>query len=101
MTRSDNVPILAWSVPGTDTVLEPGQRGYLTPGERGYMRSMYMLLEAAYRDPSKETVLVLDDDALFTCNFERDLSKLLAEPRCVVNLNSLLYTAPSTASSLS
>ena len=46
-----------------------------------YMRSMYEVLEATYRDESKKMVLVLDDDALFTCNFEYDFAKLLAEPR--------------------
>mmetsp|Transcript_16818 Transcript_16818/g.49527 ORF Transcript_16818/g.49527 Transcript_16818/m.49527 type:complete len:274 (-) Transcript_16818:14-835(-) len=72
--------VQAWRRDGGELLL-PGQTGYLTPGERGYMRSMYTLLKKVYEDPSRKHVLVLDDDALFTCTFERDLAKVLGESR--------------------
>eukprot|EP00041_Stephanoeca_diplocostata_P035439 m.1249312 g.1249312 ORF g.1249312 m.1249312 type:complete len:443 (+) comp24701_c0_seq36:443-1771(+) len=68
--------------PEGSVVLKPGDRGYLTMGERGYLASMRAVLKMAYADESCTSIMVIDDDAVFSCNFGSDLTKLLSEPRC-------------------
>ena len=80
---SQTKTVLAWKQKHGHKPLLPGSPGYLTAGERGYMRSMYQVLQTVYNDPTREYVLVLDDDALFTCTFEQDLDRLLSESRYV------------------
>ncbi len=40
------------------------------------------------QDPNVTSVLVLDDDSIFSCTFASDLRKLLKEPRCGSHISS-------------
>eukprot|EP00040_Diaphanoeca_grandis_P012058 m.61522 g.61522 ORF g.61522 m.61522 type:complete len:480 (-) comp22998_c0_seq1:42-1481(-) len=65
-------------------VIRKGESGFLTAGERGYLASMLEVLAEVESDASLTSVMVIDDDALFTCSFEDDLKKLLSDTRCGV-----------------
>lgn len=39
-------------------------------------------------DMRRMRVQVIDDDAVFSCNFQSDLTKLLSEPRCASNISA-------------
>lgn len=69
-----------------DTGIESieGEKGFLKPGERGYTASMRALFKLGIEttDGSMDRVMVIDDDALFSCEFERDLTLALSQARC-------------------
>ena len=56
--------------------------GFLTLGERGYLASMKKLFESALTDPEAKTILVIDEDAIFDCDFRARLLDVLSSPRC-------------------
>eukprot|EP00730_Choanoeca_flexa_P013068 TRINITY_DN4935_c0_g1_i2.p1 TRINITY_DN4935_c0_g1~~TRINITY_DN4935_c0_g1_i2.p1 ORF type:complete len:408 (+),score=89.84 TRINITY_DN4935_c0_g1_i2:149-1372(+) len=67
--------------PGSRPLL-PGEEGYLTMGERGYLASMSNLFKQALEDKSVKTILVMDDDALLHCDFNKELERVLSDTRC-------------------
>jgi hypothetical protein len=75
--------------PQTGELTLKGQAGFLTAGERGYRGSMRKLFARLILTNVVGNVLVLDEDALFKCNFETKLRDLLAVPRCG---NHVLHT---------
>ena len=76
-----------YRAPGQKHALREGDPGYLTPGERGYIASMRGVFTQALRHKSVTSILVLDDDAIFTCSFEKDLRRVLAQPRCGLHVS--------------
>ena len=56
------------------------QQRVLPSGERGYLESMLRIFQRALHNESMDRLLVIDDDALFTCQFESDLVHPLPPP---------------------
>lgn len=64
------------------TVLRSSEPGFLTAGERGYLASMRKLFATLLDDPTATNVMVIDDDAVFACDFEHRMQAVLRHPRC-------------------
>eukprot|EP00051_Salpingoeca_urceolata_P006279 m.83232 g.83232 ORF g.83232 m.83232 type:complete len:439 (-) comp14760_c0_seq2:111-1427(-) len=62
--------------------IRTGEPGFLTAGERGYRQSMKRLFQMLLKENSVKTVMVTDDDVVFSCHFATHLRSVLSQPRC-------------------
>eukprot|EP00042_Codosiga_hollandica_P042477 m.390021 g.390021 ORF g.390021 m.390021 type:complete len:494 (+) comp56338_c0_seq7:2743-4224(+) len=75
--------VRTWLNPQNKVLTREGaEDGFLTLGERGYLASMKKLFEHVLTKPEVDSVMVIDEDAVFDCNFREQLLHVLQQPRC-------------------
>ena len=79
-TRNANVEM--WHSNIKNVTLREDERGFLTLGERGYLESLRRLFLHALADPGIQSMLVMDEDVLFDCNFDKRIAVVLKDRRC-------------------
>lgn len=80
-TMEDGVDRFSYLNPVTQERITEKSPEFLKPGELGYTASMKRVMMAAQAEQLPQ-VMVIDDDAIFTCNFAEDLKRVLAQTRC-------------------
>lgn len=70
-TLEGGTVVRIYTNPVTKKQTREGKEGYLTAGERGYLATMRKLFEDVLARPEVKTVMVVDDDSVFSCSFKQ------------------------------